>query len=284
MGLRLARPDIFFWTLPFLMILLGIGTIAQKNVGIFTSQQTYFSSLFFWVGPIPLPGGLLLISVVFVNLLAKFLLKSDWSMKKAGTIITHFGVLVLILGGLISFLTSREGYVIVPQGETTNIIEEYHNRQLVIREDGADKSHPLISVIHQDLHDNLSLSRPDLPFTLTITRYCFNCGIIPRPPQEQAGWTKPGKFMQLVTKPSDPQDEKNMTGVEFKISGAGPAIDGNYLTFDKFPNPPRLTVKNKTYTIAIERVMRQLPFLSHWIISKKISTPEPIWPNPILRP
>ena len=249
-GLRLARPDILFWLTPFLILLLVLGTIAQKNIGIFASQETYFSSFYFMLGFIPLPGGITLIGLLFINLLAKFLFKSPWSWAKAGTIVTHFGVLVLILGGLVSYTTSREGYLLVPQGETRNMIEDYHQRELVIRDD----TNILLSIPHDELRDGLTVTSPAIPFTMTITRYCFNCEITRRPTTDQDGWVTPGKFMQLNAKPSDPQDEKNMTGIEFEISGK------KYLTFDKFPKPPQMKIAGKQYTIAIERTTRALPF------------------------
>lgn len=255
-GFRLARPDILFWVMPFLMALLVIGTVAQKNVGIFTSQETYFSSFFFLLGFIPLPGGLTLMGIFFINLLAKFLFKSDWAWKKSGTIITHFGVLVLVLGGLISFISSREGYLVVPEGEARRMIEDYHLRELVIRDNTED----IITIPHDQLHNGLTVQDTKIPFTLTINKYCYNCGITARPAEDQDKWTSPGKFMQLNVKSADPQDEKNMTGVEFELSGAGTDNDGKYLTFDKFPKPPQVTVNGKTYTIAIEREKRPLPF------------------------
>jgi hypothetical protein len=256
LSLRLARPDILFWVMPFLMVLLVVGTVAQKDLGIFTSQQRYFSSYFFMLGFVPLPGGLTLMSIFSINLLAKFLFKSDWSWKKSGTIVTHFGVLVLVFGGAISFFTSREGYLVVPQGETRNQIEDYHQREMVIR----DGDTILLSIPHDQLKDGLTVQDPSTPFAITITTYCFNCGITRRAIVDQEGWTSPGKFMQLNVKAPDPQDERNMTGIEFTVSGAGPEIDGKYLTFDKFPKPPQITIKGKTYTIAIERAKRPLPF------------------------
>lgn len=256
LGLRLARPDILFWTLPFLMLVLIIGTVAQKEIGLFASQEKYFASLYYTFGFIPLPGGLTLIAILSVNLLAKFLFKSEWAWKKTGTIITHFGVLVLILGGAISFLSSKEGYLSVPQGETRNLIEDYHQRQLVIR--GAKSI--LISIPHEQIQDGMKVAAADIPFTITIDKYCFNCGITRRSETEQDGWTSPGKFMQLNNKTPDPQDERNMTGVEFSVSGAGAEKDGKYLTFDKFPKPPQITINDIVYTIAIERATRPLPF------------------------
>lgn len=255
-GLRLARPDIIFWITPLLIILLIVGTIAQKELGIYAAQEKYFSSFFFLLGIIPFPGGLTLMAIFSVNLLAKFIFKSDWSWKKSGTIISHFGVLVLVIGGLLSFATSREGYLVVPQGETRSNIEDYHERQLVIRE--GDKI--IIAIPHENLKNGLKFAPPQIPFTLTLDKFCFNCGVSKRDPKEAEGWTVPGQFMQLNVKASDPQDEKNMTGIEFSVSGTPDNQDGKYLTFDKFPKPPQIKTDKATYTVSIERATRPLPF------------------------
>lgn len=261
-GLRLARPDILFWVLPFMILVLVIGTISQKEMGILAAQERYFSSYFYMLGFIPLPGGLTLITILFINLLAKFLFKSHWSWEKAGTIVTHFGVLVLILGGAITYFTSKDGYLMVGEGESSNIIEDYHQRMMVVRD--GDKI--VYQLPFEQIHNGMEIAPTNTKFLITINKSCFNCGITRRPADEQDGWTTPGKFMRLDPKASDPQDEKNMTGIEFSVSGAGADMDGKYLTFDKFPKPPQIEVipaegaKPITYTIAIERKKRELPF------------------------
>ncbi len=251
---RLACPDILFWIMPFMILLLVVGTVAQKEIGIQQSQDIYFSSFFYLLGFIPLPGGLTLLSLLFINLLAKFLFKSEWSWVQSGTIITHFGVLVLIVGGGLSYLSSYEGYMAIEEGKSNQAVEDYHQRMLVIREDNT--------IIYQNnfeaLHEGMVVHQP--AFTMTINKACYHCGITKRSEKDQAGWTIPGKFMQLNSIPPDPQDEKNMTGVEFSISNAGEDIDGKYLTFDKFPKPPHITKNKKTYQISIERAKRYLPF------------------------
>lgn len=46
----LARADLFVYTVLWLCVLLVIGTISQKTVGLFQAQDQYFSSWFFWLG------------------------------------------------------------------------------------------------------------------------------------------------------------------------------------------------------------------------------------------
>ena len=264
-ALRLASPDILFWVMPFFMIMLVVGTIAQKDIGILTSQQTYFASYVYTLGFVPLPGGITLISLLFINLLAKFLFKSEWSWKRSGTIITHFGILILIFGGMMSYVTSKEGYLMVQEGASSATIEDYHQRVLVVKKgDARVFVTPYETLSTQAPH--ATVSSPSFPFQITIIKACYNCGITKRPVEDQAGWTRPGMFMQLVPKEKDPQDEKNMTGIEFSVTGTEADQDGKYLTFDKFPKPPHITVTDPKsgakvdYTIAIERATRDLPF------------------------
>lgn len=258
----MAHPDILFWVLPFMILVLVVGTVTQKELGILVAEQRYFSSYFYILGFIPLPGGLTLISILFINLLAKFLFKSEWSWVKSGTIISHFGVLILILGGALTYATSHEGYVMIGEGETTKTIEDYHQRMMVVKM-GDDI---IYQIPFEKIHEGQVIEPYAVPFTIKITEACYNCGITRRAESEQEGWTSPGKFMQLNDKPLDPTDEKNMTGIEFQVAGAGKDMDGKYLTFDKFPKPPQIignalrTKTAATYTIAIERAKRTLPF------------------------
>lgn len=236
-----------------------MGTVAQKTIGLYAAQERYFDSWIVLIGPIPFPGGLTLIGIFFINLLCKFLFRSEWTKEKAGTILSHFGVIILVLGGLLAVMTSREGFLVIPQGESRNYIEDYHERNLVIRKTVDGAATTLIAVPHNILKGGTRVETAGLPFTLTVTTYCFNCSISRRPEDKQDNWTSPGKFMMLSVGEADPQDEKNMTGVEFRIEGAGD-LDGNYLTFDGFPKPPQLEIDGATYTVTIERARRPLPF------------------------
>ena len=128
-AVRLARPDILFWTLPLMMILLVAGTVAQKDVGLYVAQRDYFASFLIWFGPLPFPGGYTLLGIFFINLLAKFLLFSEWEWRKAGIILSHFGVLLLIIGGGLTAISEKEGYIVIPRGSTVDIAEDYHQRE-----------------------------------------------------------------------------------------------------------------------------------------------------------
>lgn len=270
-GQRLAQPDILFFVLPLLMGLLVVGTLAQKNIGVYAAQKEFFGAFIVWLGPIPLPAGMSLMALFLTNLTAKFFFKSEWTWRKSGSLLAHFGVLLLILGGILTTLTAREGYVVLDQSQQSNIVTDYHGRNLVIREmspngashgEGGTTSKIILSIPHESLRDDLIIgAEHKLPFNFKIDKYCFNCTITPRPEAEQTGWGSPGKFMMLNKSPANPQDETNMTGVEFEVSESlGDKRPQKFLTFDGFPKPPNVVLSGKVYQITIERSTRNLPF------------------------
>ncbi len=99
-ALFLAKPHIVFYTLIWLMILLVAGTVAQKYIGLYRAQNMFFSSWLVWWGPIPFPGGLTTLGFLTLSLMAKLFFASRWSWQNSGTIITHVGALLLLIGGL----------------------------------------------------------------------------------------------------------------------------------------------------------------------------------------
>ena len=86
----ISNPKIFVFTIIWLMILVFIGTIAQKDIGLFAAQNKYFSSAFIWVYifgfGIPLPGGLLTMTFLAMNLFSFILKPNIWNKNKIGVI------------------------------------------------------------------------------------------------------------------------------------------------------------------------------------------------------
>lgn len=248
-ALRLASPNILFWTLPAMMCLVIAGTLAQKTIGSFAAQKEYFSS--FWVmiaGIIPFPGGATLLLVFFANLLAKFLLRSEWSFVKAGTNLSHFGVILLVLGGLVTAVSSREGYLLIPEGEKRQEVEDYHEKQLVLRKDKDTR--PVLVVPARDLSVGKTFLVPDTNTHLTILGYCENCDVL---------LTKASEA-RLIPRQTDHQEEKNRTGVSFRLSGPSLEKPKNYVTFDHAPRPVVVKTDDEAFQVALERKRQEIPF------------------------
>jgi len=242
---KIAGANTVFYLMPPIMFVLFLGTVQQHSMGLFDAHQKYFSSAFFWIGPVPFPGGYVLIGLLSLSLLVKFILFSDWSLKKSGIILSHFGALILLFGGLITAIDQRESFMMIAEDTQNPYLYDYYETETLAYEDG--QRHELSA----------------LPFKAEILSHCDNCAIKKR---EEVGnptdapLKAMARFMALEPKPREVQAEENLSGVTLQISDAQDDQDGIYITFLSMPKPITITHDDKTYQIVHSRKMRSLPF------------------------
>lgn len=115
------------------MVLLIIGTLEQKELGLFGAQDRYFFSWFYTFHGIPLPGGVSTMAFMFQGLFLHWVFKTKKvTRRNLGPFIVHFGALVLLGGAFYSNLTSVEGSIILSEGDMTRYFKEYRNEKLVL--------------------------------------------------------------------------------------------------------------------------------------------------------
>lgn len=243
----MASPSVIFYTLPWLMVLLVLGTVSQRELGLYDAQKLYFSSWILWFGPIPLPGTYATLSVITLCLLAKFLLYSPWRAHQTGIILSHLGVLVLLIGGLVSALSQQEGYLSLKEGDTRNNVSDYHARVLTI----VPGENDFYGIPFEGLKNGDTV--PALPFTLTVDTTCRNCK--PVPVKDARGRHGLAEQITLTNAAPDQSDEANLSGMEFIVSGAGDE-DGTYLVMEEIPHTPTI----KGYKFSLGREQTLLPF------------------------
>jgi len=237
--MRLARADIVFYILPFFMLVLTLGTLAQAEMGLFEAHQKYFAAAFFMWGPLPLPGGYLLIGLFTLNLLLKFILGSEWRWRKIGIILSHAGALVLLLGGLLTAVFAQESFMVIPEGQANPYLYDYHQRDLVIYRD--DKA--AFTVPFDTIQQGKIIEVPNADFTLTPLNVCINCAIDRREDSDQDFAETPlhsmAQFMALSSKAEEKESEANLSGMTLQLDGSDQ--DGIYLAFEAMPKPMEFT-------------------------------------------
>ena len=256
----LASPMLLHFTLPFVMLYLIAGTIAQKYIGLYDATKLYFSNIIFWVGDTaPLPGFPVLMALIFINLTAKLCFKSPWNIKNAGNIITHIGAMLLLLGGLFTALFSTEGYLDFTKGQRKSFVSDYHIRALTL----YDKNGNIIqSWPHANLQTGEILTESDNAITIEIIERCRNCKISPRANANET-YRGMAQHMQITESPSRKTDEDNLAGLTLRIQNE------IYTVLEDIPETPKITINNKTYRLVLERKKRQLPFSIELIEFKK---------------
>lgn len=251
----LVDADMVFWIMPPLMILLIAGTLAQRWLGLWPAIDQYFSTFIIWAGPVPLPGAYILLGILSINLLLKFLFKSDWKWEKSGIALTHLGAIVLLLGGLVTAMTARETYMLIPEGDSTPYTYSYSQRDLLVFQ-GDDL------LARYDFKDHKDWNFENLPFSINVQYACANCEILRRAETENYDESLPyqsmAQFMAFKEKPLDPQPETNLTGVQLNITGT--SQDGIYMAFDGMPKPIEFEHDGQSYLIMLGKAQYPLPF------------------------
>ena len=126
------------------MILVFLGTLDQINIGVYEAENRYFKSFFFYFTlpgtalRIPwFPGGYLVGGLLMVNLIAAHLARFNVSWKKAGLLVLHTGVILLLLGQLFTSLFQVESQMRLDQGETKNYSVSYYHDELAVIDTSA---------------------------------------------------------------------------------------------------------------------------------------------------
>lgn len=264
---RLADPGILFYLLPYLMILLIAGTVAQKDLGIFEAQRIFFSSWVIWFGPFPLPGAYPTLGLLTICLAIKFILYSPWRFDRAGTIITHLGILVLLGGGILTALTQKEGYLSLREGQSSASVADYHARVLRIEKEDAF----FAAVPFEKLKRGEPITGLDIPFELSAIKTCVNCR--PEGVDDTEGRHGLAQQIDLTDAPPALENETNLSGAVIKVTGADDAQDGIYVTMEEIPHQIKIEKDDATYTMTMRRAERVLPFEVELVTFKQDNYP-----------
>lgn len=159
------------------LILVFAGTLAQVDLGLYRAQNEFFRSFIVFWGPkgaswrVPvLPGGYLLGGVLLINLIASLLTRFSLDRRKMGIWLVHIGLILLLLGQLLTDFLSRESALAFVEGETKNYSEDFRANELVL----IDKSDPKADVVYslpEKLLTRSEVRDPRLPLGLRVKKY-----------------------------------------------------------------------------------------------------------------
>jgi cytochrome c biogenesis protein ResB len=162
----------------FLFVLSFFGTLAQTREGLYAVQEKYFCSwgLVHWlfeIAPLPLPGGKLLLWLLFVNLLCAAILAFRRGVR-SGVLIAHVGILFLLLAVFVSYHYAEMGRMVLREGEEVQRFHSAHEWCLEIAFEG--KTMIIDDREFRNLQGSQSRSffAPDLPFELRLHGYVRN--------------------------------------------------------------------------------------------------------------
>jgi hypothetical protein len=174
-------------TVALLALALGLvfwGTLVQVHLGLYKAQNEFFRSFFiFWEAGngvrLPIfPGGYLVGGLLVLNLLAAHLRYYQPGRRKWGIVLIHLGVLLMLLGQLLTDALSVESTLHLRHGDTKNYSEASRSYELAIT-DITDASHDQTFVIpaHR-LQRRGEFRHPEMPFEVKVHTFYENSSLV----------------------------------------------------------------------------------------------------------
>ena len=173
--------------LAFGILLVWVGTVAQADEGLYQAQVRYFKQWIVWGAtlwghrvPIVLPGGYLLGTVLIANLLAAHIKRFSFTAKKMGINLTHAGIILLLVGQLVTDMLAKESHLRLREGETKNYSDSHDRNELVFLHDAGDGKDEVVSIPEAFIAKGGEITHPKLPFVVRVKSYTINCDIVSR--------------------------------------------------------------------------------------------------------
>ena len=177
-----------------MLLLTFLGTVEQQHTGLYEVQKNYFESAIAWhptkFGAMPLPGGVLLMSLLAINLLVGGLVRIRKSKRTAGIIICHVGIALLMAAGLVKLTNSDDGFLALIEGEASDDFVSFFEWEVAIYDTESVEQVDELLIPDADLRAlaggrSRRFSHPDLGFDLELSNFVPNGRPLPVGPQ----WT-----------------------------------------------------------------------------------------------
>ncbi|NBV84857.1 MAG: hypothetical protein EBS01_01005 [Verrucomicrobia bacterium] len=167
-------------------LLVFLGTLAQVHEGLWEAQERWFKSYLvfrregdvWWVPPV-FPGGYTVGFSMLINLLAAHINRFQFTWKKVGIHLTHAGIVLLLLGQLMTDMLSRESFMRFAEGDTRSYSEAHRDVEMVVLGE-ADKEgrERIISFSGKAISRRLPLQNQELPFEMKVLDYAEHSEVL----------------------------------------------------------------------------------------------------------
>ena len=251
------------------MILVFLGTLDQVNIGVYEAENRYFKSFFLYFTPpgtalkIPwFPSGYLVGGLLLLNLVAAHLARFKFTWQKAGILVLHSGVILLLLGQLFASLFQVESQIRLDQGETKNYSVSYYHDELTVIDTSARDFDQVISIPDSQLYKGHQIRLPVDSLEVGIDEYFTNSALM-RPdqlPSSNYPHLPIGPMaVSVQTERTYKENERNMPSATVSVRHSGRNV-GSWNLAAGFPRPASFQAGGKNYQIALRPKRIYKPF------------------------
>lgn len=168
----------------FSMVLVFVATLAQVELGIYGVQEKFFRSFFVLANipgtqiPFPvMPGGYLVGGFLMINLVAAHATRFKFIWAKVGIHLTHFGLMVLLVGELAIGLLQEDFSLRLGEGETRGYSESFRRNEVVLINKSDPHEDEVVSIPESFIADLKPVQHGNMPFRVITRAYYPNANI-----------------------------------------------------------------------------------------------------------
>jgi hypothetical protein len=252
------------------VILVFVGTLAQVDEGLYQAQARYFKSFFIYWSPagahwkIPVfPGGYLLGTVLLANLLAAHITRFKLTRKKAGILMIHSGVILLLLGQLLTDMLSTESAMRLAEGESRNFSQDFRANELVVIDTSDPQKDRVVSIPESLLAGKKEIAPPELPLKLRVLAYWENAALFDTAvsnafPVKASQGIGTRAFLQPLG-PAAGMEERNIPSAVVEVVSPEGSL-GSWLVSSQTSANQGFDYKGKNYQLALRFTRYYKPF------------------------
>jgi hypothetical protein len=166
------------------LVLIFVATLAQVNLGIYGVLGKFFRTFLVWAEfpnsqfsfPV-FPGGYLIGGLLLINLITSHAYRFKLKWSKAGIQLTHFGLIVLLVGELVSGLLQEDFSLRLDEGATRNYSESFRRNEVVIIDTTDPEHDDVVAIPESFVVDQETVQHGKLPFRVVPKGYYPNANL-----------------------------------------------------------------------------------------------------------
>jgi hypothetical protein len=251
------------------------GTIAQVHLGLFKAQNEFFRSFFVYWTPdgsglhIPIfPGGYFIGTVLLINLFVAHFRYYQPGKRKIGILLIHLGVVLLLLGQMLTDFLSRESVMHLRIGDTKNYTEADRAFELAVVDTTDPDSDKVVAIPCSLLVRRGEVGDPEMPFSVRVKTFYANSLLAQQsqpdyaPVKTTAG---PGAGVWWREVPRETEmNRMDMPSATVEIATPQGAL-GTFLVSAWLDQPQAFTYNDRSYMLLLRQERYYLPFSLHLI-------------------
>jgi hypothetical protein len=249
------------------MVLIFSATLDQVDLGLYFMKKKYFSGFFVWWpvssgSEIPVfPSGLVLGGTLLVNLVFAHWVRFRFVWSKFGIWLIHLGLIVLLVGGGLTYFSAIESQLPIPIGgkavysQSAELLEVAIVRQGVVQDD-------VVAIPETLLKSDVDVVVPGFGFSVKPKQLFVNAELrVMGTPSSTLANRGLGQNVRVIPMPLVKKEVMMNNRVVALEIIAGGKSEGTWLLSNVFEKPQEFQVDGTTYQIALRPVRYYLPYV-----------------------